>query len=80
VLQKPATQAEKYFSLPFDINIYIICACCQKLAFKTPSGCGHRTVAALCGVAQSRVSNVVSGQLENFSLYALVEIGDRLGC
>ena len=43
-------------------------------------GQSQRTVAAFCGITQSRVSNVVCGQLENFSLDSLVEIGDRLGC
>ena len=41
---------------------------------------GQRTAAALCGVSQARISNVVSGKLENFSIDSLVDIAERLGC
>lgn len=36
--------------------------------------------ASLCGVAQSRISNVVSGQLDNFSIDSLIDLCDKLGC
>lgn len=40
----------------------------------------QRAVAAICGVSQPRISNLVSGQLEQFSLDSLADIADSIGC
>ncbi len=40
----------------------------------------QRSVAALCGVSQPRISNLVSGQLDQFSVDALIEIAQVVGC
>lgn len=43
-------------------------------------GYSQREAATLCGVSQSRISNVAGGHLKDFSLDALVRIANSLGC
>ena len=43
-------------------------------------GQSQRAAAALCGVPQPRISLLVSGKVDLFSLDAMVRIADALGC
>ena len=43
-------------------------------------GQSQRAAAALCGVPQPRISLLVRGKIDLFSLDALVKIADALGC
>lgn len=65
--------ASKIHSLKRQMASSIVAA----IAFKRLS---QRAAASLCGVSQPRISNLVSGQIEQFSIDSLAEIAESLGC
>jgi predicted XRE-type DNA-binding protein len=65
--------ASKKFSLKRQIASSIVAAIASKKL-------SQRSVAQICGVSQPRISNLASGQLEQFSIDSLADIAEALGC